>query len=183
MEMVAAVTVSIIGFVGMLDLQTASIQSLSNSRSMFQAMQLSEHFGETLRVEAIEWTNGSTQSPYQIKFNFLKRAPSPAVNNAASNWIVATPGGYVSPLANFGIDSGIQNEFPVDRDRKFCIHYRWTWLIANELLRADVRVLWPRPNAERGLYTNCSIDMAGDMGNINNISVPVLIMKNQTSTL
>jgi hypothetical protein len=183
MEMVAAVTVSLVGFIGMLDLQTASIQSLTDSRAMFQAMQLSEHFGETLRVEAIEWTNGSTQSTYQTKFQYLKYAPSPAVTNATSNWLVATPSGFVGPLANSTYDTGIQSEFPAGRDTKFCIHYRWTWLIANDLIRADVRIMWPRPNAEREIYTNCNIVMASDVGNINSLTVPVMIMRNQTTTL
>jgi len=182
LEVLAAVSITIIGFVGVLDLQTASIHGLSASRSMFHGMQLSEHFAETLRTEGIEWTNQSTQAASQVKFEFLNKAPNPAAAGSQSEWIVATPNGYVGTMANFDTyDEGILKEFPADEDKRFCIHYRWTWLLTDLLLRADVRVLWPRPAGKRDDYKKCELSMIDDPGNIAYISSPVIIMLNPST--
>tara|TARA_B100000029_G_scaffold422017_1_gene428513 strand:+ start:2402 stop:3028 length:627 start_codon:yes stop_codon:yes gene_type:complete len=182
LEVLAAVSITIIGFVGVLDLQTASIHGLSGSRSMFHAMQLSEHFAETLRLEAVEWTNQSTQAASQQKFQFLNKAPDPAASGSQSEWIIATPDGYVGTMANFSTyDEGVLLEFPEDEDKRFCIHYRWTWLLTDLLVRADIRVLWPRPAGKRDAYKACELSMIDDPGNIAYIASPVIIMLNPST--
>jgi hypothetical protein len=183
-ELMAAIAISIIGFVGLLDLQSASLQGLSDGRAMFHAMELTEHFSETLRTEAIEWTNQSTQSYDQTKFVFIKNAPTPPVDGAVGNWLVATPNGYVGTMGELSpYDKGVLEEFPPTLDRRFCIHYRVSWLIANRLMRVDARVLWIRPGGERGLYKACDLKMADDATNTSMISVPVVIMMNPSVSI
>jgi hypothetical protein len=180
----AAITISLIGFMGLLNLQGASLQGLTDGRAMFHAMELSEHFAETLRTEAIEWTNQSTQSFDQIKFKFIKHAPKPPVDGATGDWLVATTGGYIGTMGNFvPYDQGIQEEFPPDLDTRFCVHYRVSWLIAHRLMRVDVRVLWIRPRGERDRYKVCELTMASDNTNVSVITVPVVIMVNPSVAL
>jgi len=183
-ELMAAITVSLIGFIGLLDLQSASLQGLSDGRAMFHAMELSEHFSETLRTEAIEWTNQSNQSFNQSKFVYIKNAPAPPVDGAVGDWLVATPGGYIGTMAELTpYDRGILEEFPPNLDKRFCIHYRVSWLIAHRLMRIDARVLWIRPGGERGLYTSCELEMAEDASNVSMVSVPVVIMMNPSVSI
>jgi hypothetical protein len=178
-ELMAAISISLIGFIGILDLQSASLQGLSDGRAMFHAMELTEHFSETLRTEAIEWTNQSTQSFNQPKFIYISNAPTPPVDGAMSDWLVATPAGYIGTMADLApYDTGIQDEFPPGLDRRFCIHYRVSWLIANRLMRIDARVLWIRPGGELERYKACELKMAEDPTNASMIAVPIVIMMN-----
>ena len=184
--MMVSLAIIVVGFMGLLDLQTSGIQGATEGRSLFHGLKLAEHFAETLRTEAISWTRGITLNN-NTDFPFLQEAPIGA-DDATSGWEVATPGGYVGTLANFSdqtnycdkgvCDAGVLNELPATSDVRFCIHYRLTWLTADVVLRADVRVLWVRPGRERGLYAACEVGMADDITNVSFLNLPASLMYN-----
>ena len=184
--MMVALAIIVVGFLGLLDLQTAGIQGATDGRALFHGLKLAEHFAETLRTESIKWVDGVTLNS-NSDFPFLQSAPISA-EGATSGWIVATSGGYVSTLANFeddtaycskGVcDEGVINEFPITNDVRFCIHYRLTWLMVDELLRADVRVLWVRPGRDRDQFTACEVAMEDDTTNISMLNLPASLMIN-----
>ena len=185
-EMMVSLAIILVGFMGLLDLQTSGIQGATAGRSLFHGLKLAEHFAETLRTEAVSWTRGTTLNS-NSSYPFLQIAPLGS-DGATSGWLVATPGGFVGTVGDFSeqttycdfgvCDSGIVNELPADEDVRFCIHYRLTWLTADVFLRADVRVLWIRPGKARDQYTACETGMADDPTNVSFLNLPASLMYN-----
>ncbi len=186
--MMVSLAIIVVGFMGLLDLQTSGIHGATEGRSLFHGLKLAEHFAETLRTEGILWTRGTTLNG-NSDFPFLQNAPLGA-DGATSGWLVGTPGGYVGTLGNFSdqttycnkgvCDSGVLNELPATEDVRFCIHYRLTWLTADVLLRADVRVLWVRPGRQRATddWSACDVAMADDFTNVSFLNLPASLMYN-----
>jgi hypothetical protein len=185
-EMMVALAIILVGFLAILDLQTTGIQGATEGRSLFHGLKLGEHFAESLRTEAISWTRGITLNS-NASFPFLQNAPVGS-DGASSGWLVATPNGYVGTMGDFSdqttycdfgvCDAGVVNELPADRDVRFCIHYRLTWLTSDVFLRADVRVLWIRAGGEREQYTTCETGMADDPSNVSFLNLPASLMYN-----
>lgn len=198
-ELMVALSVTLIGFAGLLSMQTGSLQGASEARKSFLALQLADHFGETLRTEAVHWIEGSDLTAGD--FPRLQFAPSPSTAGTQSAWLVETIRGLVGPLGDvddtvgtncdIGLcDEGVLNEIDKDDDL-FCIHYRLTWLISDALLRADVRILWIRTGKPQlaayaddcdwnGTASPPGADgvMAADMENVHYISFPVTLSVN-----
>jgi Tfp pilus assembly protein PilV len=186
-ELLIAAALSIVGFLALLYVQTQTLAGLSTSKSLVEASNLAEHFLETLREESIEWTNMSTAGPNQDKFLYLKAAPTSTGAGTTSGWIRAytAPSGQEQWIGKLGADTttydiGIQQQVPWDRSRKFCAHYRLTWLIPELLLRAEVRVMWPREGADYAKYSTCPTDqsMEDDLMNVASVSMSTALMRN-----
>lgn len=178
-EMMFALTISIIGFVGVLDLQTASIQGATESRALYHAIQLSEHFIETMRTEAIEWTATKSLDSDANSFYLLKDAPpKTAAVGTTSGWLIWREA-FASTLGNMDhYDSGVLQEFPITQNSDFCVHYRFTTLMQDMLIRADVRIIWPKAGAQRSIYDTCPLQMATDTSRASSITIPVVLMRN-----
>lgn len=178
-EMLFALTVSMVGFMGILDLQTASIQGATESRALYHAIQLAEHFIETMRTEAIEWTTAKSLDSDPTSFYFLKDAPpNTAMDGTSTDWIIWREA-FASTLGNIDhYDSGVLAEFPIAQNSNYCVHYRFTTLMQGMLLRADVRVLWPKTGAQRTIYDNCQLQMATDISRASSITIPIVLMRN-----
>ena len=178
-EMMFALAISTVGFLGVLDLQTASIQGATESRALYHAIQLAEHFIETMRTEAIEWTATKPPESDSSSFYLLKDAPpSFSAVGTSSDWIIWREA-FASTLGNMDhYDSGVLQEFPISQNSDFCVHYRFTNLMQGMLYRADVRVLWPKTGAQRTIYDNCQLKMATDTSRASSITIPVVLMRN-----
>ena len=178
-EMIFALAISMVGFMGVLDLQTASIRGATESRALYHAIQLSEHFIETMRTEAIEWTATKSLDSDPNSFYLLKDAPpKTAAVGATSDWVIWREA-FASTLGNMDhYDSGVLQEFPITQNSDYCVHYRFTTLMQDMLIRADVRVLWPKTGAQRTIYDNCQLKMASDTARASSITIPVVLMRN-----
>jgi len=155
-EVLVTVAVASIGFVAILDLQTASIRGIGNARSTTQGVHLAEHFIEEVRA--------------------LSNACDPSLNNAncfytpvatgPGNWTVLGEGSdnMVSPggIDPTDRDLGISSELPEDFQRHFCIHYRTAWLIENQIMRLDVRVFWPQAETDMVQFKTCGLNLIPD---------------------
>ena len=155
-ELLVTVAVASLGFVAILDLQTSSMRGITNARNTTQAIHLSEHFIEQVRA--------------------LSNACKPGLAGANCEYIPAAAGpgdwevigtGSDNMLSPAGIDPadfdlGISNEFTTDLQRHFCLHYRSAWLIENQVMRVDVRVLWPRAETDLNTFQTCSTDLVPD---------------------
>ena len=74
-------------------------------------------------------------------------------------------------------DDGILQEIPVDRGTRYCAWWRLIW-VTPELIRAEARVAWTRPQVAVDKYKQCPIDMAYDVGNVGSVTLPAMVMKN-----
>jgi len=185
MEVLIVIVITTVGFLALINLQIATLHAVGGSRSMVQAVNLAEHFIETLKSEALAWNaEGSVLLSNQSTFPNLKYAGNP-VEGGGSGWIR----GYVvnetdKRIGPMGKDTktnwnvGIGNELDPNVNRRFCLHYRLTWLIPNYLLRTDVRVLWMKQNANMALYMDCPVGMETDLANVGNVTIPGTVMRN-----
>lgn len=202
-EMLVVMAISVIGFLALVHLQTANLRGATNAWEMVAATHLGQHLLETIRMEAIEWTNDTTQPYTQAKFQYLRFAPSPAAAGATSGWrrafgnsdafqMVNQAGrllGVSAPLPEY--DAGIINgsdfadpssstfgELPDNRNQRFCVQYRLTWLIPNTLLRAEARVMWPVQEGRGGRYDSCPAGMENDTVDVYQLTFTTTVMRN-----
>lgn len=185
-ELMAVIVVTVIGFLAMLHLQAGVLRANTTARDMVVATQLALHLIETIRMEAVEWTNDTTQSVDQAKFKYLKHVndgggPAPG---RGSDWLLA----YFVPGADFQMvnalgrdaqyDPGALQQFPDSQGRRFCVRYRLTWLIPNFLIRVETRVMWPRAEGKGGLFDMCGENMLTDLANAYQVTQVSTVMKN-----
>jgi len=185
-EVLIVIVITTVGFLALINLQVGTLHAVGTSRNMMLAINLAEHFIETMKVEALAWNEeGTDLTSNPTAFPHLHRVGSAAVG-AGSDWIQAYDSSEadkrVSPLGNdtAGWDPGIAAEIPTTLNRQFCVHYRLVWLIPNYLIRTDVRVMWLRPRANISDYESCAtgLEMHTDLANVSSITIPGTVMRN-----
>lgn len=179
------IVITTVGFLALINLQVGTMRSVGNAKSMMQAVNLGEHFIETLKSESLSWNgDGTMLLSFPARYPHLHQVGN-AVANGGSTWLE----GYTSsdldrrfgPMGNDDTwDAGVSGEFPALVDKRFCLHYRLSWIIPNWLIRADVRVLWMKNEADMSLYQSCGTgtDMHRDLANVSSITIPGMVMRN-----
>jgi prepilin-type N-terminal cleavage/methylation domain-containing protein len=155
-EVLVTVAVASIGFVAILDLQTSSIRGIGNARNMTQGVHLAEHLIEEVRA----MSNACEPSLSGENCIYIPLAPGPG------NWTVLgdQSNNMVSPASIDPEDKdfGISSEMPLDFQRHFCIHHRTSWLIENQVMRLDVRVVWPQAETDMEAFKACALNLLPD---------------------
>ncbi len=185
-ELMAVIVITVIGFLAMLHLQAGVLRANTTARDVVIATQLALHLIETIRLEAMEWTNDTDQGVGQAKFKYLKHVNDEAgpVAGRGSGWLRAydiqgSTFQMVGPLGrDTQYDPGALQQFPDTQGRRFCVRYRLTWLIPNHLIRVETRVLWPRAEGQGGLYDACGPNMDTDLANAYQVTQVTTVMKN-----
>ncbi len=151
-EVLMAMTVMAIGAAAVISMQRASMQGDLDARETDLANSIARTWVERLQKDAMQWTLPSSVDPGDNNFaNAQLLAP-----NVTGKWFLPTAYLSNTPTWSPGFDilgrdldgTSVANAF-------FCANVRLTWLVAPALpgepglLRADVRVLWPR-----GLYNS-----------------------------
>lgn len=164
-ELLIVVAITSIGFVALLDLQVSSIKGLSYPAQLTAAVNLGEHFLQTLRMEAIEWTPQSSWDDPNLRY--LSTMNQNANPNDPNAWQIGTgeigaPDFFVDQAGSDGVyDVGLLREFPARENPRFCLHYRLSFTNASQrLIRAEVRVMWLRNEARFQKFKNCPLEMA-----------------------
>ena len=185
-ELMAVIVITVIGFLAMLHLQTGVLRANTTARDVVTATHLAEHLLETIRMEAVEWTNDGDQGVDQAKFKYLRHVNDgggPA-EGRGSGWLTAydIPNATFTMVSQLGRDTtydpGALQQYPDTQRRRFCARYRLTWLIPNILIRAEARVLWPRVEGQGGLYDRCEPGMDTDLANAYQVTQVTTLMKN-----
>jgi Tfp pilus assembly protein PilE len=162
-EMMVVVLITVLGFLALFHLQSGVMKATTNSWNLIAATHLAEHFLETVRLESVEWNNDTTQGVGQAQFHYLSPL---ALTTTSTDWMRAYVSGtgtgfqmsnQAGKLIGSGreYDTGVVNEFPDNRNQRFCVQYRLTWLVTNFLVRAEVRVMWPRDDSRAALFDTC----------------------------
>ena len=190
-ELMAVLVISVIGFLAMIHLQTAMLRATTTAWDTTSATLLAEHVLEAIRTEALEWTNNSDQPPWQTKFHYLN-ALSPGAST--SGWRRAFPTTGAIQMVNqagrlFGTgvqyDAGVvaagggaDGPLPDNRNQRFCVNYRLTWIIQDELLRAEVRVMWPRSDSQAARWESCPAGMENEVNDVSQVTLATTVMRN-----
>ena len=182
-EVLIAVVVTTVGLLALINLQVGTLHAVNSSKNLTLATNMAEHFLESLKAEGVAWNTDATVMLTQTAtFPRLRFVGNP-VEGGGSGWLRA----YLStgldkrvgPMGNDSLmDNGIFSEVPGARNRSFCLHYRLTWVVPDYLIRADVRALWLRNEADVSLYQDCPVGMEADLANVSSVSVPGMIMRN-----
>ena len=187
-EILVVLTLTTIGFIAIINLQIGTLEAVTTARNTTEATNLAEHVIELIRSDAIEWTaDGDTVDA--LRFPYLNVAGT-ATAGGGSGWVLATlspdndrrVGSLGDAFQDQERNTGILNEFPADRNKRFCVLYRLTWIVPDYLLRADVRVLWMRGQLTQTAYTDCSpLDpgaMFDDTSRVSSVTIPATVMRN-----
>lgn len=178
-ELLIGSAVAVIGLYASMSLVLHTMRGNTDRRDSQAALQLAEHTLATVQAEATLWT--SDLPPGYT--TYLASLPQPAAPGASSSWQQGAGNAMsadkrVGPLgADSRYDQGSLLELPSSRGTRYCLHWRVTW-VSNELVRAEVRVSWPRAHANVDDYKTCPTGMVADSANLYSVSLPALVMKN-----
>ena len=183
-EILLVLTLTSIGFIAIINLQIGTINAVATARDMTEATNLAEHVIELIRSDAIEWT-ADGQTVNATRFPYLSKAGDPSTSGGSA-WYPA----MLSPNADVRVgslgyaseslerDTGVMNEFPPERNKRYCVFFRPTWILSDYLLRVDVRVMWMRGNLTQTAYADCPITMFNDISRVSSITIPATVMRN-----
>jgi Tfp pilus assembly protein PilV len=141
-EVLMAMTVMAIGGAAVMSMQKATLQGNLDARKTDLANSIARTWVERLERDSMQWTlpNGGANTTSNIA--------NAKLLNVTGNWFfpAAYIGGTTPETMSPGFDI-LGRDLPGDaktvKNAQFCTNVRLTWLVTNELMRADVRVLWP----------------------------------------
>jgi prepilin-type N-terminal cleavage/methylation domain-containing protein len=138
-EVLMAMAVLAVGGAGVIAMQRAAVQGNDDARKMDMANTIGREWLERLRRDAMLWT--------------LPNAADRSTNNMANAKFLD---GHVTGEWFFPSDHqalGLSPGFDILgrdlaandlKDAQFCVNVRLSWLVTSQLIRAEVRVFWPR---------------------------------------
>lgn len=158
-EVLMAMTVMLIGAAAVISMQKTSIQGNSDARKTDMANSIARTWMERLQRDSMQWTCPGPACPGSG--NSPQNALIVNATNATGNWFlpkqylgVTTPESMSPGFDILGRDLPQASLAPAPLTgwpgAEFCVNVRLTWLVQPALpvepglLRADVRVLWPR---------------------------------------
>ena len=196
-ELIVVISITTVGFLAMLDLQVNTIRGTGSSRDQQEAMILAEHTIQSIRQEAYRWTAAQPLANISSDSLFLKNAPTDTSTIEPTAWFIAWDdptdvSKLVPPTGGSDTrDAGARGLFRLAagtgaavQQRRFCVHYRFAWMVPNQLMRAEVRVMWPRYGRVITNFSNCQPDptaddyFGADPQNVQTITIPVSIIRN-----
>jgi type II secretory pathway pseudopilin PulG len=144
-EVLIAMTIMMIGAAAVITMQKTAIQANLDARKTDVANSIARMWTDRLRRDAMQWTfvpgNGNTATINNMAASFI--------NNTPTTW--AFPTGTIptttAPIMSYGFDILGRDLAAGDIAQSlFCVNVAITPLTTTPpaLLRADVRVLWPR---------------------------------------
>jgi prepilin-type N-terminal cleavage/methylation domain-containing protein len=152
-EVLMAMTVMAIGAAAVISMQKATIQGDMDARQTDIANSIARIWVERLQKEAMRWTLPSSSDPVDNNFASAKLLANHVTGSGAPTWFLpidemgGTPETWSPGFDILGRDV-VQAK--LSTDAHFCANVRLTWLVPQALpgepglIRADVRVLWPR---------------------------------------
>ena len=185
LEVLIASIVVVVGFLAVFALQFAALDANVNAMRYTEATNLAEAWMGVLRRESIMWNQrGGIDLTVADMPNLTTGLVLPGAADTTGGWTVAAIHAGGNP-----VDKNLTTGAATSPGFIYCIHQRLTWmdvrdssnLFSAELLRAEVRILWPRN--ERGTlntttdYSDCGAtagaeNMGNDLANISSITVP-----------
>lgn len=192
-EVMMGIFIVSIGFLGLTSLQTSGFMQSRSLQDTILGLNCAQHFMETVREEALTWT---LNNPLNVggSWTYLKNLPSSKSAGAQTNWLVASPSAGTDkrssalcgdPSFNPSVSTALEGG-----NVKYCIHYRFTWLIPDYLMRLDVRVMWPIARSNWNKYKSCPAPpsgntggMADDLGMVEFVTLSSTVMQNTNIAL
>jgi prepilin-type N-terminal cleavage/methylation domain-containing protein len=157
-EVLMGMTLLSIGAAAVISMQRGAVQANLEARKLDMANAIAREWVERLRRDATLWTLpsainsvGNNYANAKLLSTYLQYGNT----TANSNWsypdiylqTAAAPDGVSIGFDILGRDlavTDIQGSSTKPSAAVFCVHVRLNWLVVNSLIRAEVRVVWPR---------------------------------------
>jgi prepilin-type N-terminal cleavage/methylation domain-containing protein len=151
-ELMMALTVLGIGVSGIIAMQKVTVTSNQHAKNLALATHIAEGWAEQLAIDATRWNFPNSVNTVSNIGNTLWLS---AANASPNQWVLPAH----QAQANFGpAFDALGNVTQVAAQTVFCTHIRLSWLYPettyNGVIRADVRVFWPREG--RGALGPCA---------------------------
>lgn len=146
-EVLISILVLTIGVIGVFAMQIIAVQANNEARYETDAITLAEHALEYFRHDGLTWnTQGNLNNTQFMQPALIGQA------GTAGAWQQMTE----RPFHGFGLPVN-DPELPGSlRPRAvFCIAYQLHWVVTNQVIGGNIRVFWPRRNANAGILANC----------------------------
>ncbi len=154
-EVLASMAVLATGLLGIAALQGSAATANQRAQELTTATNLARRWQERLRRDAMHWSAPSqTNSVSNIQLTWYFRD---LLSQPTTNWMIPVqPSGLTATPELAAADYFGNDVLVTSPQTYYCTHIRLTRLVANELVRAEVRVWWYRRGAERlADYANC----------------------------
>lgn len=157
-ELMMALTVLAIGVSGVIAMQKVTVASNQHAKNLALATHIAESWAEELMTDATRWNYPTAGN----KVSDLADTVWLSKINVPDVWFLPA----YDPNLNFGpAFDALGNVTTVAAQTAFCTHIRLSWLYPeisnNGLIRADIRVFWPREG--RGAIDPCATVKAEDV--------------------
>ena len=144
-EVLVAISMLIISSAGIAALQKITVQGNGNARELATASQLARTWVERLRTDATSWNySTATGVASDLTSDTLWLRQVEVQPNTWFRPVASTIGGSVSYMSP-GFDLQGNDVIPTNLGLAYyCTHVRLSWMYPQEVIRADVRVVWKR---------------------------------------
>jgi prepilin-type N-terminal cleavage/methylation domain-containing protein len=161
-EVLMAMTVMVIGAAAVMSMQKATVQGDLDARKTDVANAIARTWQERLQRDAMQWTCPGAACPAGNNFDravlISKGSKSATGSHVTGKWFLpkdymgATPETMSPGFDILGRDLPLGDLAPSNGSSgaQFCVNVRLSWLVVQNLpnepglIRADIRVLWPR---------------------------------------
>lgn len=151
-EVIMALGIFAIGASAVIAMQRGTVLGNADARKLDMANTIAREWIERLRRDATLWTTPSSLNPNSnygnakllstyLPFNAAGTVTAWTYPDALLSATPAVPDGLSPAFDILGRDLAVTN---VAASTVFCVNIRLNWLVMNSLIRAEVRVAWPR---------------------------------------
>jgi prepilin-type N-terminal cleavage/methylation domain-containing protein len=156
-EVLLSLTILAIGASGVISMQRGAIQGNVDARRLDMASAITRQWTERLRRDAMAWTLPNASNPLTNNIANAKLLQASHINDG--KW--HRPDQLLGSTGESPAFDLLGRDVPASQiaaDGLFCTNVRLTWLVTNELLRAEVRVFWPRNLSAKADADYCADD-------------------------
>ncbi len=178
-ELMVAARIATISLYASLNMAAFSMRGNTELRDSQAALRLAEHVVSTVQAEGWLWTTDEVLS----QLLFLRMATLPPTIGQTSGWQSGNHEQFnkdrrVGALGNSQAwDAGALQEIPNDLGARYCVFYRLIW-VADDMLRAEVRVIWPREHLPADELVSCPNTRIDDVPSVNTVSLTGVVRRN-----
>lgn len=150
-EVMMAMTVLMIGAMGLFALQATTYRSTQQSREILTASEIARVWAERVKFDAVSWTTGAPDAAAAVTnltgTRWLKLVPA---DGSLGAWFTPSPptsGSLSAPSAMMTPSADYYGRFiwvTGAVEPTYCTQLRLQWVYPGQAMRVDVRVWWRR---------------------------------------
>jgi len=147
MEVMVSLIVFLIGVLGIMALLIAARKGNNDSHSLTAATTIGEDWMETLRAESLMWNQGPADLTPTATPMLQALGGGVGTAGATTGWLPIPGNPLLARTGEERMITGSDGSLRPAGD--YCVEYRLTTLIPDQVLRAEVRVMWWKESVTR----------------------------------